>query len=117
MQRQKAVEILTDDGPKGARALLKAALGNEAENCWPVLGRLQCGHGDWTTEDNNWTVIAIRKQTLQPWMTSGTLGHLDSIGSFKVEDEVSKPGYAHQDRGQSGLWVWFKDRKSASPNA
>ncbi len=115
MNRNKAVEILRGDGPKDARALLKEKLKEAADQYWLFLGRLQRETGEWRTCDDDWTVVAVCKETLQPYSNSGTLGHLESIGSLKVEDTVSEHGYAHQH--MTGLWVWFVDQRAASPNA
>jgi hypothetical protein len=105
LTKQEALRLIENQGPNGAQAIL----GTIADKYHIVVGQWQAGTLNDQPTEKNWTVLAIRKDTIEfdpngLGKSCGTLV-MDSSGSFNATH-----GNSAQYDGKDGrVWYWIVD--------
>lgn len=107
MKKDKALEIISDEGPKGATALMRQIINEELWGEYMIVLvrcqiRANCEEND---NDSHWVPLVIHKPSMTQHDCSGRMQSQDA--RVIIDGSMSGAGYAFQSK--TGSWTWATD--------
>jgi hypothetical protein len=111
MTRNQALEKIAD---QAYRAAFLENRRDKAPSNWmfvPYRHEMACLKDTLNPEDDDWGVLAIHKETLEPDVASGGAFMRSQGGAVVVDSATQSAGHAHQVQSGpfTGIWVWDTD--------